>query len=198
MQNTENSLKNEFLCICRTNTLAVLATVIALQPSTYIFNSNIMSNKNQGSLINFNSNSGQATYLFNVNQVTPDVVDYVNSHIEWYQSQQRIPFAQVSPDGLTFTHRTLDASSDTCTIEIVQSAKGSYAKFHNVLTQAERLELQAKRQKPKPFKGLKPLSLVSQQPAQEQSESAQQPEPATQEFSAADADLAGTEPEAFS
>lgn len=163
-----------------------------------------MQNKNQGTRISFNANSGQATYLFNVNQVTPDVVDWVHSHIEYYNSLNKRPFVTVSADGTTFTAKTLDASSSQCIIEIRVSVEKQqpYALFHNILTDAQMLEIQASRRKPQPFKGLKPLGrLVAV--AQPQTESAveqsaeQTDQPAEQEVSSAQADLTGQEPEAF-
>ena len=163
-----------------------------------------MANLNQGTRVSFNSNSGQATYKFNVNQVTPDVIDWVNNHIEFYTSINRRPFAEISPCGTFFTAKTIDASTRECIIKIRVSVdkQQPYSVFENILTDAEMLEIQASKRKPKPFKGLKPLGrLVAV--AQPQTESAdeqsaeQTDQPATQEVSSAQADLAGTEPEAF-
>lgn len=163
-----------------------------------------MANLNQGTRVSFNSNSGQATYLFNVNQVTPDVIDWVDNHIEYYTSLNKRPFVTVSADGTTFTAKTLDASTHQCILEIRVSVEKQqpYAVFQNVLTDAQMLEIQASKRKPQPFKGLKPLGrLVAV--AQPQTESAveqsaeQTDQPAEQEVSSAQADLAGTEPEAF-
>lgn len=163
-----------------------------------------MQNMNQGTRVSFNSNSGQATYKFNVNQVTPDVVDWVHSHIEYYNSRNKRPFAEISPCGTFFTAKTLEASTRECIIKIRVAVESQqpYSVFENILTDAEMLAIQASKRKPQPFKGLKPLGrLVAV--AQPQTESAneqsaeQTDQPAEQEVSSAQADLTGQEPEAF-